>query len=115
VACGTGSALGDGAPAGWTTAFLLAMLTFAAGWAWRRRRIPRWLVGLGTISYSIYLVHPVLLAISDGTIGRWQQDNLALEVAFYVVLLPLCVLTYRWIEVPGQRWGRKLAGRIQPP
>jgi peptidoglycan/LPS O-acetylase OafA/YrhL len=91
------------------------MLTFAAGWAWRHRRIPRWLVGLGTISYSVYLVHPVLPAISDGTIGRRQQDNLALEVAFYVVLLPLCVLTYRWIEAPGQRWGRKLAGRVQPP
>ena len=89
-------------------AFLLAVLTFGVGLASRRRRTPRVLVGLGTISYSVYLVHPVLLAVSDGTVGRWQRDNLVLEVAFYAVLLPLCVLTYRWIEVPGRTWGRGL-------
>jgi peptidoglycan/LPS O-acetylase OafA/YrhL len=30
------------------------------------------------------------------------------ELAFYAVLLPLCVLTYRYIEAPGQKWGWKL-------
>jgi len=120
VACAVGSAYGHGDGTyftrnGWITAFLLAMLTFGIGLAARRRRIPRWLVGLGTISYSVYLVHPVLLAVSDGTIGRWPRDNLVLEVAFYAVLLPLCVVTYRYIEAPGQNWGRKLARRNRPP
>ncbi|MFJ8535583.1 acyltransferase family protein [Streptomyces sp. NPDC093591] len=120
VACAVGSAYqyGDGSNftrRGWIVAFLLAVLTFGAGLALRHRRIPRWLIGLGTISYSVYLVHPVLLAVNDGTIGRWQRDNPLLEVAFYAVLLPLCVLTYRYIEAPGQAWGRKLAGRMQPP
>jgi peptidoglycan/LPS O-acetylase OafA/YrhL len=68
-------------------------------------------MGLGTISYSTYLVHPVLLAVTDGTIGRWRRDNFVLEVAFFAVLLPLCVLTYRYIERPGRTWGRKLARR----
>jgi peptidoglycan/LPS O-acetylase OafA/YrhL len=116
ITCAVGSAYwhGDGSYAtrrGWIAAFLLAVLTFGVGLALRRRRIPRWLVGLGTISYSIYLVHPVLLAVSDGTIGRSRQDNLVLEVAFYAVLLPLCVLTYRYIEAPSQQWGRKLTRR----
>ncbi|WP_409468996.1 acyltransferase family protein [Streptomyces sp. HC307] len=120
VACAVGSAYryGDGSNftrRGWTVAFLLAVLTFGAGLALRRRRLPRWLIGLGTISYSVYLVHPVLLAVNDGTIGRWQRDNPLLEVAFYAVLLPLCVLTYRYIEAPGQSCGRKLAGRMQRP
>ncbi len=120
VACAVGSAYryGDGSNFtrhGWIAAFLLAVMTFGVGLALRRRRIPRMLEGLGTISYSVYLVHPVLLAVSDGTIGRWRQDNLVLEVAFYAVLLPLSVLTYRYIEAPGQAWGRKLARRIQPP
>ncbi|MGW1256081.1 acyltransferase family protein [Streptomyces sp. NPDC002513] len=120
VACAVGSAYryGDGANftrRGWIVAFLLAVLTFGVGLALRRRRIPRRLIGLGTISYSVYLVHPVLLAVSDGTMGRWQQDNPVLEVAFYAVLLPLSVLTHRYIEAPGQAWGRKVAGRIQPP
>ncbi|MEV8597288.1 acyltransferase [Streptomyces sp. NPDC052012] len=116
VACAVGSAyrFGDGdhfTRRAWILSFLLAVLTFGIGLALRRRRIPRWLAWLGTISYSVYLVHPVLLAISDGTIGRWQQDNPALAVAFYAVLLPLCALTYRYVEAPGQALGRKLARR----
>ncbi|MGW7606105.1 acyltransferase family protein [Streptomyces sp. NPDC054766] len=120
VACAVGSAYwnDDGSHftrRGWIVAFLLAVLTFGVGLAVRHRRIPRWLTGLGTISYSVYLVHPMLLAVTDGTIGRWPRDNLKYEVAFYVVLLPLCVLTYRCIEAPGQAWGRKLARRVRLP
>ncbi|MFG2023728.1 acyltransferase family protein [Streptomyces sp. NPDC048825] len=121
VACGIGSAYGHGDGAfftrrGWIASFLLAVLTFGIGLALRRRRIPRLLTGLGTISYSVYLVHPVLLAVSDGTIGRARQrDSLMLEVTFFAVLLPLCVLTHRYIEAPGQAWGRRLARRVRPP
>ncbi|WP_328769902.1 acyltransferase family protein [Streptomyces sp. NBC_00286] len=120
VACAVGSAYryGDGdhfTRRGWILAFLLAVLTFSAGLLSRRRRIPRMLTGLGTISYSVYLVHPVLLAVIDATIGRRRQDSLALEVAFFAALLPLCVLTYRCVEGPGQTWGRRLANRLQPP
>ncbi|RZB15500.1 acyltransferase [Streptomyces sp. F001] len=120
VICAVGSAYwhGDGSHftrRGWIVAFLLAVLTFGAGLASRRRRIPRPLIALGTISYSVYLVHPVLLAVIDDTIGRWRQDHLVLEATFFAVLLPLCVLTHRCIEAPSQAWGRKLARRVQPP
>ncbi|MEU0165444.1 acyltransferase [Streptomyces iakyrus] len=119
VACAVFSAYryGDGdhfTRRGWIVAFLLAVLTFGAGMAMRRRRLPRVLTGLGTISYSVYLVHPVLLAVTDGTIGRQRQDSLGLEAAFYAVLLPLCVLTHRYIEEPGQRMGRRAAHRLRP-
>ncbi|MFD2415275.1 acyltransferase family protein [Amycolatopsis pigmentata] len=96
---------------GWVVAFLLALVTFGAGLALRHRRLPRWLVGLGTISYSVYLVHPLLLGVWYGLIGRLRHDNVLLEIAFYAVLLPLCVLTYRFIETPGRQWGRKLLRR----
>ncbi|MCL6732477.1 acyltransferase family protein [Streptomyces neyagawaensis] len=98
---------------GWIVAFLLAVLTFGVGLLSRRRRVPRLLVALGTISYSVYLVHPLLLAVVDGTIGRRGQDSLTLVLAFYAVLLPLCLLTYRLVEAPSQEWGRRLARRIQ--
>lgn len=116
VSCAVGSAylFGDGdhfTRRAWILSFLLSVLTFGTGLALRRRRIPRWLAWLGTISYSVYLVHPVLLAISDGTVGRWQHDNPVLVVAFYAVLLPLGALTYRYVEVPGQALGRKLVRR----
>ncbi|MFJ5306755.1 acyltransferase family protein [Streptomyces sp. NPDC088350] len=116
VACAVGSAYGneDGSQftrRGWIVAFLLAVLTFGTGLVSRRRRIPRRLTGLGTISYSLYLLHPVLLAVTDATIGRWRQDNLVAEIAFVTVLLPLCTLTHRYIEAPSRRWGRRLARR----
>jgi peptidoglycan/LPS O-acetylase OafA/YrhL len=119
VAFGVGSAYVDGdgghfTRRAWIVSFLLAVVTFGAGLVLRRRRIPRLLAGLGTISYSVYLVHPVLLAVSDGTIGRRRHDDLVLEVAFYIVLLPLCVLTYHCVEAPAQRWGRHLARRNAP-
>ncbi|KKD06418.1 acyltransferase [Streptomyces sp. WM6386] len=111
VVCAVGSAFwygdGDHVRRGWIVAFLMAVLTFGTGLLLRRRRVPRLLTGLGTISYSVYLVHPVLLAVIDGTIGRRRQDSLLLEAAFFTVLLPLCLLTYRCIEAPSRRWGRK--------
>ncbi|MFE2419866.1 acyltransferase family protein [Streptomyces hokutonensis] len=126
VVCAVGSAVwnggGSGGPgvaqftrSGWVVAFLLAVLTFGSGLALRRRRVPRWLTWLGTISYSVYLVHPVLLAVTDGTIGRLRQDSPVAELAFVAVLLPLCALTYRYVEVPSRRWGRRLARRVEPP
>ncbi|WLW51404.1 acyltransferase family protein [Streptomyces sp. YU58] len=120
VTCAVGCAYryGDGdhfTRRGWILAFLLAVLTFGAGLACRHRRVPRLLTGLGTISYSVYLVHPVLLAVIDGTVGRRRQDVPALEVAFFAVLLPLCVLTHRYVEAPGRRWGRRVAERVRPP
>jgi peptidoglycan/LPS O-acetylase OafA/YrhL len=120
VTCAVGSAYWYGGDdhftrRGWIVAFLLAVLTFGAALASRRQCTPRVLTGLGTISYSVYLVHPVLLAVFDSTVGRRRQDNLALEVAFFIVLLPLSLLTYRYIEAPSQTWGRRLARRAEPP
>ncbi|MFF7946179.1 acyltransferase family protein [Streptomyces griseorubiginosus] len=115
--CAVGSAYwwGDGdqfTRRGWITAFMLALITFGAGMAVRNRCVPRVLTGLGTISYSLYLVHPVLLTVIDSTVGRRRQDSPVLEAAFFVVLLPVCLLTYRWIEAPSQEWGRGLARRL---
>ncbi|WP_280854219.1 acyltransferase [Streptomyces sp. SAI-041] len=120
VVCAVGSAYQYGGGShftrrGWIVAFLLAVATFGVGLAVRHRRLPWWLIGLGTISYSVYLVHPVLPAVSDGTLGRWERDNLVLEIVFYAVLLPVSVLTYRCVEAPGQVWGRRLARRVRAP
>jgi peptidoglycan/LPS O-acetylase OafA/YrhL len=98
---------------GWTVAFTLAALTFLAALALRHRHLPRLLTGLGMISYSIYLLHPVLLS-TIGPADRPKHDDLLLEMGFLAVLLPLCMLTYRYIEAPAQAWGRKLARKTEP-
>ncbi|MGS2645713.1 acyltransferase family protein [Streptosporangium sp. G12] len=82
---------------GWAPALLLAAGFFAAGFALRRRSFPRWLAHLGVISFSLYLLHPLLLRISP---------NLPL---FFLALVPLCYLTHRLIEAPAQRLGRRPA------
>ncbi|MDT7843372.1 acyltransferase family protein [Streptomyces justiciae] len=114
ITCAVGSAyrFGDGdhfTRRGWITAFVLAVLTFGTALALRHRRFPRPLTALGTISYSVYLVHPVLLAVIDHTVGRQQRDSPVLLAAFFFVLLPLCALTHRYIEAPSQDWGRRCA------
>ncbi|MGW0068014.1 acyltransferase family protein, partial [Streptosporangium sandarakinum] len=84
---------------GWAPALLLAAAFFAAGFALRRRSFPRWLTHLGVISFSLYLLHPLLLRV---------VPNLPL---FFLVLVPLACLTHRLVEAPAQRLGRRLARR----
>lgn len=94
----------------------IAGITFAAGLACRRRRIPSILAWLGLISYSVYLVHPVLLTVYShlpGTHGPHPFPiQLLLAAAFLVVLLGCCTAAYRFVEAPTQRLGRRLAGTL---
>ena len=98
----------------WCTSFLLAGLTFAAGLAFRRVRWPRALTWLGLISYSMYLLHPLVIEIyhhfawSHRHYSSGQQVLLA--AGLVVVLVALCSLTYLFVERPMQDVGRRLAG-----
>jgi peptidoglycan/LPS O-acetylase OafA/YrhL len=82
---------------GWAPAILLAVGFFAVAFALRHRSFPRWLAHLGVMSFSLYLLHPLLLRVSP---------NLPL---FFVMLVPLGYLTHRLIELPAQRLGRSVA------
>jgi peptidoglycan/LPS O-acetylase OafA/YrhL len=95
----------------WVGSVLLAGLTFAAGWAVRHRRIPSWLTALGTISFSLYLLHPVLLMLNDQFIGTPDHDDEVRLGLFLLVLVAVSALTYRYVEVPFQRLGRRLNRR----
>jgi peptidoglycan/LPS O-acetylase OafA/YrhL len=95
----------------WTGSLLLAALTFAAAWGLRHRRIPRWLTGLGAISFSLYLLHPVLLMLSDQFGGTPDHDDAFRLTIFVVVLVMVSALTYRYVEVPFQRLGRRIGHR----
>ncbi|GII01704.1 acyltransferase family protein [Planobispora takensis] len=82
---------------GWAPAILLAAAFFAAAFAMRHREFPGWLAHLGVISFSLYLLHPLLLRVSP---------NLVL---FLLLLVPLAHLTHRLVEEPGRRLGRRLS------
>lgn len=99
----------------WVGSVLLATLTFAVGWALRGRRIPSWLTTLGTISFSLYMLHPVLLMLNDQFFGRPDQDDVVRLAVFVPVLVAVSLLTYRYVELPFQRLGRRLNRRAAPP
>jgi peptidoglycan/LPS O-acetylase OafA/YrhL len=93
-----------------------AGLTFTVAMLCRHKRVPRALAWLGLVSYSVYLLHPVL--IEAYTSVPWTQNEnfvpmeLLLVAMFVAVLLVCCGLTYRFIEAPMQRLGRRVAGRL---
>lgn len=90
---------------------IFGFLVFAQ---WVRLR-GRQLVWLGTISYSIYLFHPVImytllwLVVHDasGLLRGWPLWlYMAVTLAGVVVV---SALTYRWVEQPAMRLGSSLA------
>jgi peptidoglycan/LPS O-acetylase OafA/YrhL len=94
----------------------LAGLTFAVAMLCRRKRMPRALAWLGLISYSVYLLHPVLIEVYDSVPWTRNQNfvptELLLVAVFVLVLLACCGLTHRFIEAPMQRLGRRVARRL---
>lgn len=103
----------------WAVVLSLATGTFVVAWSLRRRRMPRALSTLGRISFSVYLLHPVLLIFAHEYIGISGRNEPVQMAAFMVVLIVLSLLSHRWIEEPGQRLGRRLTRRhpavLRPP
>lgn len=83
----------------------------------RRYRTPQVLAWVGGISYSVYLLHDIVIITVGPTIGRLAVKDpwyLQLPVALTLLLaiLGLAALTYRFIEVPAQRLGSQLNRRL---
>lgn len=110
----------------WDSAWSIPFGLICVGLALR----PIWLLSnratryLGKISFSLYLIHPTIVYyLSElgvyGAISRSVAfSKLAAFLASFAVTL-LCVagvaaLTYRWIEEPGMRMGKKLLNRRRP-
>jgi peptidoglycan/LPS O-acetylase OafA/YrhL len=88
--------------------------TFALFRLARLRKTPRPLAWLGLISYSVYLVHYVLIELLRPVLTDLGDRLPALaEVPVAAAYLGLVAgvswLTYRFVEVPGQRFGRRAA------
>src|ERR1700753_4135731 len=93
-----------------------AALTFAAGLACRHKKVPAVFAWLGLVSFSVYLLHPLMvevfrrLSITQGPHPLPVQ--LLMVAVFLAILLVLCWLSHRFVEVSMQRQGRRLAGLV---
>jgi peptidoglycan/LPS O-acetylase OafA/YrhL len=75
----------------------------------------------GKISYSFYLFHPLTLMViwkMPETIGGWIQAGtprvivmLGLWSATSAVVAPFAVASYKWVEGPSMKVGRRLGAR----
>lgn len=104
----------------WVVAVLLAGVTFAAGWLLRNRRMPRPLLWVGVVSYSVYLMHTVVLSVFHYLFDGSREDLSLVAQAgvagvFFAFLFLVTWATHRFIEAPGQRVGRQVARRVATP
>jgi peptidoglycan/LPS O-acetylase OafA/YrhL len=94
-----------------TTAWVVAIAVFVAAFALRNRTMPRALVWAGTISYSLYLVHLVVMDIGRPLDGPSTVivDGKTTMALYVVVSLAIAWATYRWIEKPCVDLGRRIS------
>src|SRR5208282_3649129 len=103
----------------WATSVLLAGATFGLGLAARHRRVPRWCAWLGMISYSVYLLHPLVFDAYRSVPALHHKHTMPVQVLMFagclVVIIGLSAVTYYSVEKPMQRLGRRFAGRRTGP
>lgn len=88
---------------------LAAMLAAVAfNDSWLRGITPRWLVFLGDISFSVYLIHVVT---KDRLSKAFTDEGIVFFVGNVLLALLLGWLSYRYIESVGQKIARKRADR----
>ncbi|HEX5502527.1 MAG TPA: acyltransferase, partial [Thermomicrobiales bacterium] len=87
----------------WFNGWIAAYAIFGAAVMAHRRDFPRPLKGLGTISYSLYLLHPLVVGAVP-RVGNWLTTG----ALWLVLCIALASLTYRWLEAPTIRLGHRL-------
>lgn len=91
---------------------LVGLGTFAFISLGRQYRPPGVLAWLGTVSYSLYLLHhPIgIRALNFG--GRFLEPTplnvLAVPLLGVVAALGAAFVLHRWVEAPAQRWARRI-------
>ena len=98
----------------WATSVLLAGATFGLGLAASRRRVPRWCAWLGMISFSVYLLHPLVFDAYRRVPALHRPHTMPVQVLMFAgclaVIIGLSAVTYYLVERPMQRLGRRLGG-----
>lgn len=97
----------------WVSSIVLAAATFGVGLAVRNRKISRIAAWLGLISYSVYLLHPLVftayqtLPMHHHHYGALGQTLIA--SAMLTAVIAASAITYYAVEKPMQRLGRRVA------
>lgn len=82
----------------WTAAYTLFVVLFLL----RAREFPKWTLWIGRISYSLYLVHGIVLALLPRSL-----NPLIFSCAGISLSIAISAVTYQWIEKPAIDFYRK--------
>ncbi|GAA0556984.1 acyltransferase [Paractinoplanes ferrugineus] len=102
----------------WSANVGAVAVTFLFAYTIRNRTIPGVLTWLGRISYSLYLLHAIVLSMVPRVIPDIGNAagvfRVAVGFTYVIVALGVAHLAYRMVERPGQALGRKLTARLSP-
>ena len=103
----------------WATSVLLAAATFGIAMAARHRKIPRAAAWLGLISFSVYLLHPLVFNAYRSIHALHRKHSMPAQIALFAALVAVIIaasaVTYYLVEKPMQRLGRRMAGAAGRP
>jgi peptidoglycan/LPS O-acetylase OafA/YrhL len=103
----------------WASSVLLAAATFGIAMAVRDRKIPRVAAWLGVISYSVYLLHPLVFDAYRSVPALHRTHTMPVQAALFAALaagiVATSAATYYLIERPMQRLGRAVASYVTRP
>jgi peptidoglycan/LPS O-acetylase OafA/YrhL len=91
--------------------------TFLLAYVLRHRKIPAALTWLGRVSYSLYLLHVVVLFLLPRVVPALGTQTVPIRVltglSYLAVVLALAALSYRMVEQPGVTLGHRLTRKIE--
>lgn len=84
--------------------YAIAAAALAADLSGARRRLPALIAPLGTLTFGIYMLHPVIRSVGFPLfVHAGIEQNLAIAICGLVVI-PAAYLSYIWFENPMRRW-----------
>lgn len=92
----------------WTTSYFLAYIFFYILCS-SAKISNKYTVFLGTVSYSLYLIHPIILEVYYATIGVFIQNSLGLIPSIIIFSVPMLFISwviYKYVERPSVDMGR---------
>ena len=99
----------------WGSTLVAAAVTFGVGMLLRKHSFPGWLAWLGLVSYSVYLLHPLVLSVYSHyarqvTAGDGVQGFIF--AGLVAIILVVSAVSFYCVEKPMQKAGRRLTARL---
>jgi peptidoglycan/LPS O-acetylase OafA/YrhL len=103
-----------GADRAFGLSLLATLMFFGALYAMRESHFGAALTFLGRVSYSIYLMHGVLIAAFTPMFDSGPLGAAVAAVCVFVLTVPMSALTYRYVEAPSIAFGKRIASQAFP-